>query len=78
MPGQLDAHEPTELADGIRSDRLGRRYAGLGLACPFLSDDLCATYEQRPIACREHMVIGSAAATISNVLLSRRFVYPWR
>lgn len=24
------------------------------------------------------MVIGSAAATISNFLLSRRFVYPWR
>jgi Fe-S-cluster containining protein len=40
--------------------RLGRWYAGLGLACPFLSNGLCTSYRTRPIACREHIVTGSA------------------
>ena len=40
--------------------RLSRWYAGLKLPCPFLSNNLCISYEQRPIACREHMVTGPA------------------
>jgi len=34
-------------------------YAGLELECPFLSDGLCTIYAERPLACREHFVIGS-------------------
>lgn len=37
-------------------------YSKLNMKCPFLSDNLCSRYEQRPLACREHIVIGSAIA----------------
>jgi len=40
----------------FQKERLSRWYAGLKMSCPFLSDGLCALYEQRPIACREHIV----------------------
>jgi Fe-S-cluster containining protein len=39
--------------------QISKWYAGLKLACPLLSDGLCMSYEQRPLACREHMVTGS-------------------
>ena len=29
------------------------------IPCPLLCDSLCTIYEQRPVVCREHMVIGS-------------------
>jgi len=41
-------------------------YAGLGIACPFLRDGLCAIYKQRPFACREHFVIGSPGCCGAN------------
>jgi Fe-S-cluster containining protein len=37
-------------------------FASLKLACPFLYKDVCTIYEQRPLACREHFVNGSAEA----------------
>jgi len=37
-------------------------YTSLKLACPFLYKGLCTIYEQRPLACREHFVNGSADA----------------
>lgn len=39
--------------------QLSKWYAGLKLACPLLSDGLCMLYEQRPLACREHIATGS-------------------
>lgn len=45
---------PTE--DGILDD-LNRNYYALRLACPFLEDETCAIYEDRPSACRELLVI---------------------
>jgi Fe-S-cluster containining protein len=59
MPRDLTEDESASKDNGIRSDQLGAWYAGLGLRCPFLSDNLCVTYDQRPIACREHIVTGS-------------------
>ena len=38
---------------------LSKWYRGLKLPCPFLSDDICASYAQRPIACCEYIVTGS-------------------
>ena len=35
-------------------------YSSLKLACPFLRQDICTIYGQRPLACREHYIIGSA------------------
>ena len=40
--------------------QISKWYAGLKLGCPFLSDGLCMLYEQRALACREHIVTGSA------------------
>jgi len=40
--------------------QMSKWYAGLKLACPFLSDGLCMLYEQRPLACREHLITGSS------------------
>lgn len=33
-----------------------RRYMGLGLACPFLVDDACSIYPDRPFVCRQYFV----------------------
>lgn len=35
-------------------------YSNLKLACPFLCNHVCTIYEQRPLACREHFITGSA------------------
>jgi len=34
-------------------------YSGLELDCPLLRDRLCTIYDNRPLACREHIVTGS-------------------
>jgi Fe-S-cluster containining protein len=44
-----------------QADRIGQWYAGLNLPCPFLSEDVCISYRERPIACREHFVTSPAA-----------------
>lgn len=35
---------------------LGLAYLRLGIACPFLEDEACSIYPERPIACREYLV----------------------
>jgi Fe-S-cluster containining protein len=45
----------------ITANRISRWYAGIKLACPFLSAGLCTWYAKRPLACREHMVSGPAS-----------------
>ncbi|GAF70141.1 unnamed protein product [marine sediment metagenome] len=35
-------------------------YANFKLACPFLYNGVCTIYKQRPLACREYFVKGSA------------------
>jgi len=42
-------------------ESIGRWYTALDLDCPFLREGLCTIYEKRPIACREHAVLGTAA-----------------
>jgi Fe-S-cluster containining protein len=37
-------------------------YKNLKLPCPFLQKGLCTIYDQRPLACREYFVKGSAEA----------------
>ena len=46
----------------LQIGRLSKWYAGFKLSCPFLSDGLCMIYEQRPLACCEHIVTGSAVS----------------
>jgi Fe-S-cluster containining protein len=45
----------TEAAD------LGMDYFRLGIACPFLEDESCSIYRERPIACREYLVTSPPA-----------------
>ncbi len=37
-------------------DAVGQWYSDKQVACPFLKNDLCAIYDHRPLACREHLV----------------------
>jgi Fe-S-cluster containining protein len=56
---QTDASDPEQAADlRLISDW----YTSLNLACPFLINNACGIYEQRPLACREHFIKGSSAA----------------
>ena len=59
-PKEFDINELAGAESQIQISQLGKWYAGLKLACPFLSDSLCTSYEHRPIACREYIVTGSA------------------
>jgi Fe-S-cluster containining protein len=38
----------------------GLKYFHLGIACPFLKDESCSIYADRPIACREYLVTSPA------------------
>lgn len=35
---------------------IARRYIQLGLVCPFLEDDSCSIYADRPFVCRQYLV----------------------
>ncbi|HBG26574.1 MAG: hypothetical protein A2Y10_16260 [Planctomycetes bacterium GWF2_41_51] len=61
--------EKTEYSEYLKDfAKLGKRsvgqvnkwYGELKQVCPLLSGGLCMLYEQRPIACREHIVTGSS------------------
>jgi Fe-S-cluster containining protein len=41
-------------------------YSSFQLDCPFLYSNKCTIYEQRPLACMEHYVAGSAKACIGE------------
>jgi Fe-S-cluster containining protein len=44
-----------------RAVEIGMEYFRLGIACPFLEDESCSIYEERPIACREYLVTSAPA-----------------
>lgn len=39
---------------------IGLNYFGQGIPCPFLENESCSIYEERPIACREYLVTSPA------------------
>jgi Fe-S-cluster containining protein len=39
---------------------LGLDYFRLGIACPFLEEEACSIYEDRPLSCREYLVSSAA------------------
>jgi Fe-S-cluster containining protein len=51
--------DPDLTADDAR--RIADRYFRLGLVCPFLVDDACGIYEDRPFVCRQYLVTSPAA-----------------
>ncbi|MCP4451810.1 MAG: YkgJ family cysteine cluster protein [Planctomycetes bacterium] len=55
--------DSSEAVDGESSlDAVGEWYSDKQVACPFLEQDLCAIYDHRPLACREHLVTTPAPA----------------
>lgn len=61
------------LTDGDRDGRIaaGIDYFREGIACPFLEDESCSIYPERPIACREYLVttpaVNCAAPTPESI-----------
>ena len=39
--------------------KLSKQYFDLGIACPFLEDECCSIHEDRPLVCREYLVVSS-------------------
>jgi Fe-S-cluster containining protein len=69
-------HKPVK-CNLLNINELSDWYSSLELKCPFLSDDICSSYEQRPIACREYFVTGSAVlCNHDNNHQSSKFVIP--
>src|SRR5439155_26393738 len=58
--GLLDKIEHPERYPDADLHALGLEYFALGIACPFLEDESCSIYEERPIACREYLVTSPA------------------
>jgi len=46
---------------GSKSNDISKWYHSMKLACPFLLSNKCTIYNQRPMACREHLVVNSAS-----------------
>jgi Fe-S-cluster containining protein len=59
-PKIFEVNESAEISCQIQIKDLSKWYASLKLTCPFLSNNLCTSYEHRPIACREYIVTDSA------------------
>jgi Fe-S-cluster containining protein len=51
--------ERNEWQEG-ESRSLGMQYFNLGIPCPFLEEESCSIYHDRPIACREYLVTSPA------------------
>jgi hypothetical protein len=47
-------------ATSISPDGLSLWYSDLDIVCPILRDYACSLYTSRPLACREHITIGSS------------------
>ena len=59
-PEKFEINESAQTSNHKQISELSKWYASLKLTCPLLSNNLCTSYEHRPIACREHIVTGSA------------------
>jgi Fe-S-cluster containining protein len=49
--------------DALSKEEFGRApmdYFRMGMACPFLQEESCGIYEERPLACREYLVTSPA------------------
>ena len=47
------------IADGTARN-VGLSYFSLGIPCPFLEDESCSIYHDRPVVCREYLVTSPA------------------
>lgn len=40
-------------------ESMAKSYFGLGIACPFLENESCSIHQDRPLVCREYLVVSS-------------------
>jgi Fe-S-cluster containining protein len=59
--GLLEKLEHPERFPDRDLHELGLDYFRQGIACPFLEEESCSIYDERPIACREYLVTSPAA-----------------
>ncbi len=77
-PEKFELAEFEETNSQIQINQLSKWYASFKFACPFLSDNLCTSYERRPVACREHIVTGSARYCGDEWLINDALKPLWR
>ena len=56
----LEMGETTQPPDDDALEPINRAYYALRTPCPFLEDEVCSIYEERPAACRELLVTSPA------------------
>ncbi|HAL45256.1 MAG: hypothetical protein A2Y12_11195 [Planctomycetes bacterium GWF2_42_9] len=49
-----------------KTNQISDWYGELGIVCPFLTDGICSIYEERPLACREHIVSDTSTSCKKN------------
>jgi Fe-S-cluster containining protein len=59
LEGPLLQREPT--TSKAQAQAVAERYFQLGLVCPFLENDSCSIYAERPFVCRQYLVTSPAA-----------------
>jgi Fe-S-cluster containining protein len=77
-PEDFQITESIETNSQIQIDQLSKWYSSFKLACPFLSDHLCTSYEHRPIACREYIVTGSSRYCGDDWLMNNALKPLWQ
>ncbi len=50
-----------QVTDADQQGRLAREYFKVRAACPFLEEESCSIYPDRPLSCREYLVTSPAA-----------------
>jgi Fe-S-cluster containining protein len=53
----FDRLKPQLLSDPETRSTAAKAYFQLGLACPFLENETCGIYDNRPLTCREYLVL---------------------
>lgn len=56
----VELGESPQTPDDHSLEPINQAYYALRMPCPFLEDDLCSIYDERPAACRELLVISPA------------------
>lgn len=59
-PRLVEIGESSRPPDDEALEPINQKYYALRMPCPFLEDDACSIYEQRPSACRELLVTSPA------------------
>lgn len=65
----LDLGESSEPPDDDTLEPINREFYALRMACPFLEEEVCSIYEERPSACRE-LLVTSPAERCQNIMMN--------